>query len=123
MVVVRLARRRTRAAILMRAEVGAPLQGAGRQPMLIGIARPGGQDVYVCGNVVDDPMPPAAARGRVRIVNHESEALRTGRRVAPAQRRRNILSGAAKRIVDLCRSDFVSLHDIGTRKLKGTCLT
>src|SRR5689334_1955193 len=39
------------------------------------------------GNVVHAPMPEHPAR-RIRIVDHECEALRAPRRLAPAERRR-----------------------------------
>src|SRR6266545_8141943 len=91
-----IARRRARSAIPGGAEVGAGLQRALRQLRSLRIAsiqlklRDIGRDVH------HQPVPEAAARGRVRIETSHAEALRAGRGSRPGQMRRLIVALAAE---------------------------
>src|SRR3981081_4638679 len=85
-IAMRLAGRRAGAAIAGNAEIGPGLLRADRQPLAI--YHPRRQTARIAGNVVDHPMPPSGAAGRVWIVEGEQIALRTLRRILPGQRRR-----------------------------------
>ena len=82
--------RRAWAAIAGRAEIGPALNGAFRHRLLARIAGVLRQRGCAGREVVHDPMPPAAAGGRVGIVDGHREAFRALGRAAPAQRRRDL---------------------------------
>src|SRR6516164_5587035 len=89
-VVVWLTRGRAGSPVADAAVVVAPLHRACGHQAFLRISRTRGKRGGAGRDVVDDPVPPAAAGGRVRIVQQQREALRTRRCAAPGERRRYI---------------------------------
>src|SRR5215471_21762751 len=63
-------------------------------------------------DVVDDPVPPAAAGRRVRIVQQQREALRTRRGAAPGERWRYVAALATKLVEHLGVGDRAALGEV-----------
>src|SRR4029450_5455851 len=59
------------------------------------------------------PVPPAASRRSVRIVNGDGEAFGPRRRIAPGERRRYVAPTAAESVVDLLVGDLDVRLDFG----------
>jgi hypothetical protein len=82
-VVWRIALGRTRTPVAGDAEIGAALYRPLRRGWALRIARVLGKACNVRRDVEDDPMPEAAARRRVGIVDRERKALRARGRSRP----------------------------------------
>src|SRR5256884_7192456 len=83
------------------AEVGAPLYCTRGQQALVRVAGAGRERADAGGDVVKDPMPPAPAGGRVRIMHQQCEALGPGGRAAPGQPRRDVAAPPAEAVETL----------------------
>src|SRR5439155_9530933 len=94
------------------AEVGAPLQRTRGQQALVRVAGAGGKRADAGGDVVKDPMPPAAAGGRVRVMHQQCEAPGAGGRIAPGQRRRDVAALAAEAVEHLALGNLSAGGDI-----------
>src|SRR6516162_8965033 len=102
-------RRRAGSTVADAAVVVAPLHRPRRHQAFLRISRTHGKRGGAGWDVVGDPMPPAAAGGRVRIVHQQREALGTGGCAAPGERRRRVAALAAELVEDLGvgdRTDF-----------------
>src|SRR5207253_9282345 len=94
-IAVGLARRWARPAVTGVAEIRASLERARRQQALLRIAGAGGERARVRSDVVNHPVPPAAPRGRVRIMHQYRTALGSGWGAAPAELGRDVEIGRA----------------------------
>src|SRR5690606_36439065 len=105
-----VADRRAGAAPARAAEVGAWLHRTGGQLAAVGGAGALRQRMGVRRQVVYDPVPPAGTAGRrVGVVHQHGEALRTGRRLLPRERRRHVAAVAAEAL------EYV---DVGDRRVR-----
>src|SRR4029450_9260733 len=59
------------------------------------------------------PVPPAAPRRSIRVVDGDGEALRPRRRIAPSERGRHVAATAAEPVVDLLVGDLDVRLDVG----------
>src|ERR1700746_2046615 len=100
-----VAGRRTWTAKTVGSKVGSALDGALGDQFLLHVACALGQCARACRNVEYDPVPPAAAGRRVRIIHGDGKALGAGRRPAPVQGWRDIAPGAAAAFEHLLVAD------------------
>src|SRR5262249_31080629 len=91
-----IARRRARTPIPWGAEVGSSLQCALRQLRCLRISDIELKLCHVGGDIHHQPVPEAAASGRVRIETGDGKALGAGRRARPGQMRRLVVTLAAE---------------------------
>src|ERR1700730_14877400 len=109
-----IAGRRARAAISVGSEVSTALNGALGHQFLLHVASALGQRRRARRNIEHNPMPPAAAGRRVRIVDADGEAFGPARRATPTQSRRDVAAGAAEALEYLFVDDGVALFEVRT---------
>src|SRR6516165_9294985 len=107
-----VAGRWTRAAVATCPEVGAALNNSRRHQLLRYVACSLGQRRRARRNIEHDPMPPAAAGRRVRIIHSDGEALGAARCSTPTQRGREVVPGAAEALEDLFICNGAAFLDV-----------
>src|SRR3974390_1675786 len=93
-------------------EVGAALNSSLRHQLLLHVAGSLGQRRRARRNIEHNPMPPAAAGRRVRIIHSDGEALGAARCSTPTQRGREVVSGAAEALEDLFVRNGAAFLDV-----------
>src|SRR5262249_51763724 len=111
-VVMRLTWRGARSPVANVAVVVAALYRACGHQAFLRISGTGGKRGGIGWDVVDGPVPPAAAGRRVRIVQQQREALRTRRGAAPGERWRCVAALATELVEHLGVGDRAALGEV-----------
>lgn len=108
-----VAGRRTRAAVTADPKIGAALNSAASYRGFLYTARVFWKRRRAWRNIEDNPVPPAAASWRIRIIHRDRETFRATRRSTPSQCGRHVAACAAEPLEHLFVRNCAALCNLG----------